>query len=359
MQYIDLVGDYASAYADVLQHGGQLYPGNGKDSANVIVRGKTCYTYWAADSKRKQQVIELCNFFNISPEGRTGGRICRWLLEDLLLLPYQGTFWQKNWRMLAKGGSHWHYATIQPKRFFWGCEFDIKSAYFSSLFSGKTLLWDNTRKWMDDGGALESLKVLNAQLPKWFRLQLLGTLASWKNFFLCRDSSGKNKDSLIYKTRHSIKYNASFNCAHRAILRNYKIMKRVHEIGKEFIMRMHTDSFTLSIECPVDIEMQIFDYLSSKGLECDIKSAGYGYFFDLNCGWVGRKFIGARVEVLEHMREHEVKMKKDAGAMPVLDRFGERLSSSSFDVLKQEKKQKFESLEGEQENLFNVNLYGY
>lgn len=45
MYYIDKVGEYHQAYADVLENGGQLYPGNGKDSANVIVRGKYCITY--------------------------------------------------------------------------------------------------------------------------------------------------------------------------------------------------------------------------------------------------------------------------------------------------------------------------
>lgn len=349
-----MVGDYLTAYNDVLMNGGQLYPGNGKDSANVVVRGKTCYTYWKSDSKRHQEVIELCKYFNIPSTGQTGGRICRWLIQEVLKVPYEGTYWQRNWRLLAKSGQHWHYLTVQPKKYFWGVEFDIKSAYFSSLFAGKSLLWDNKLRWIDDDGALENLKALTPFLPKWFRLQVLGTLASWRIFFLCRNSGSSSSNDLIYKSRHLIKYGSAFNCSHRAILRNYKIMKKVHEMGKEFVMRMHTDSFTLSVDCPGYIEKQIFDYLESKSLKYDIKSAGYGYFFDVNCGYVGKKFIGAKINVLDLMREHDIKMKRNGGINEVLDRFGERIESSSFDIKNSINSHNKSELEYEQMELFTL-----
>ena len=96
MYYTEKIGSYNDAYLDVLHNGGQLYPGNGKDSANVVVRGKQCITYWEKGSKRHQETVELAKYFNLDPYSKTGGRIARWLVDDCLKLPYQDSLWRKS-----------------------------------------------------------------------------------------------------------------------------------------------------------------------------------------------------------------------------------------------------------------------
>lgn len=330
MQYIDLQGDYAVAYNDALTNGGQFYPGNGNDSANVIVRGKQCFTYWKKGSKRKQEIELLCKHFAVNSYGMTGGRLARWLLNDLFQLPYSSTFWQKKYRELAQNGGHWHYMHIQPKTPFCGIEVDLKSAYVSSLFAGQSLLYQDGKGYIDDNNCLENLKQVCPSLPKWFRLQLLGILASWRFFFYVRPKNHANGTDLILKKYHKISYGGAFNATHRAILRNYKIMQKVHQIGGEHIKRMHTDSFFLSVDASQETEQRIWDYLESKQCRVDIKSAGFAYFFDLNTGFVGNKFVGSRLDVVEKMREYDIKMKRQSLVPQVLDRFGDRLAASSF-----------------------------
>jgi len=310
MEYITVWGDYLAAYHFCLENGGQLFSGNGKDSANVVLIGKKCYTFWQKNSQRLIEVRQLAEHFGLNPEGQTGGRIARWLIDDLLQLPYQQTYWSKSYRNLAKKGAHWHYTTCDCKQYFWGVEIDIKSAYFSSLLKCKSLLYSPSIGYMADNNALENLKILYKDFPKWFRLQLLGCISSWRVFYQTRDKKSLENRELVVKTRQHIKYGAAFNVAHRAILRNYKIMQKIHEIGGKHIRRMHTDSFLLDIDIPDSIEFAIFDYLAEKGLQYSIKGYGYCYFWDLNTGFIGNKIVGAKSGVIDLMKQNNIKMKR-------------------------------------------------
>jgi hypothetical protein len=318
MQYFTLEGDYLSAYHFCQKNGGQLFCGNGKDSANVCLIGQKCYTFWAKDSKRKRQVEELAEYFGLNPEGQTGGRIARWLIDDLIKGPYGSTFWSKTYRNLAKDGSHWHYTHCQEKQVYWGIEVDIKSAYFASLFTFPSLLYHPSCGYLDDKGSMDNLKILYKDFPKWFRLQLLGCASSWRIYYLTRNKGGGTEEELIRKCRMIIKYNALFNVAHRAILRNYKVMQKIHQIGGKYIRRMHTDSFFLDIDIPGDKELEIWDYVASKGLEYSIKGAGQAWFWDLNTGFIGNKFVGAHIDVCEHMRRENIKMKRNSTNAQIL-----------------------------------------
>ena len=353
MHYIELTGDYCTAYQNVLENGGQLYPGNGKDSAIVVVQGNNCTTYWKKGSKRKQDVAKLCDYFGLPPEGKTGGRIARWFIDEFINLPYQGTYWQKNYREMAKWGGHWHYSTVQPFKPQFCIEVDLKSAYFSSLLAGKSLLYENKKGYLEDNLALEKVAALLPTLPKWFRLQLLGVLASWRMFFLARDKSNPDSNQLVQKYYHKISYGAAFNAAHRAILRNYKIMERVHKIGGEYILRMHTDSFFLSANCPRSIELDIWNYLEEKKVNYGIKGSGKTFFFDLNTGFIGRKFIGAKVDVVEQMRNSQIRMQKTDLPNEIVDRFGNILEASNSNLLLLPQGNNREEQEFVQMNLFS------
>jgi len=330
MYYIDKIGEYHHAYAEVLANGGQLYPGNGKDSANVIVRGKQCITYWAKGSKRRQEVSDLCNYFHIPSEGKTGGRVARWLISDCLKLPYHGTFWQKRYRNIAKMGTHWHYLHVEPRKRFFGIEVDLKSAYISSLFAGKTLLFHDSKGYIEDNHCLENLKLITPELPKWFRLQLLGCLSSWRVTFFTKDKKNPNSKELIAKRYHNIEYGAAFNAVHRAIIRNDKIMEKIHQLGGEYIKRIHTDSFFLDCDVPRSTEDLIWSYLEEKKLKWDIKGCGYSYFYDVNSGFVGKKFVGSALDVTEKMRETGIKKKRSSYDEKTMNRFGDIILNSSM-----------------------------
>lgn len=321
MEYFDIVGNLTEAIELVRTRGGRLYAGKYKDSSHTVVIGNECYTFWSTKSKSRAQVYELCNQFNLPTKGQTGARLARWVIDELIDLPYKRTFWDRTYRNVAKSGEHWHYTYVNPNKHFYGVEFDLKSAYFSSLFAGQSLLYSPRLKYLNDNGALERLKELTPMFPKWFRLQLLGIMASWRYTYMIRPKNMTPESELITKVSHHIGYGAGFNAVHRAIIRNYKIMRQVHRIGGKYIERMHTDSFLLNIECPENIEREIHSYLAEKRVEVDIKAAGYSYFFDLNTGYIGKVFIGAKIDVLAKMREKMIKMKRDGGYNVILSKY--------------------------------------
>lgn len=311
----------------VKENGGQLFPGNGKGSANTVVCGRKTIVFWEPDSPKRAQVSQLCKELNLDPYAATGGRIARYLLGEIIQLPYEKTFWNKRYQRLAKSGQHWHYYHVEPWQFFYGAEFDIKSAYFSSLTQSKSLLYVEGKGYVDDSGAMDSLKVLVPSMPKWFRLQLLGVLASWQLKFLSPSNAEEDRGKLVVKTIPKIQYNAAFNCVHRAILRNYKIMEKIHLIGGGYIKRMHTDSFFLSWDCPVSVESEIFSYLESKGCEVSVKASGKAFFYDLNTGFIGRKFVGSKIDVIELMRANGQKMGRTNTPPQVSERFQKYIDS--------------------------------
>ena len=60
-------GTMVDAYEDVLQNGGQLFQGNGRESAHTVVRGKKTVVYWAKNSRKKAEVASLCRDMGIDP----------------------------------------------------------------------------------------------------------------------------------------------------------------------------------------------------------------------------------------------------------------------------------------------------
>lgn len=319
MKYFNIVGDFLSAYQFCLANGGQLFAGNGNDSANVCVVGQNCYTFWKKDSAHRWEIEKLSNYFNLDPEQQTGGRIARWLIDELISVPYEKTFWSRTYRNLAKSGSHWHYLHCDSKQQFYGFEVDLKSAYFSSLFSFPSMLYQPEIGYLKDGGAMDNLKSLYEHFPKWFRLQLLGCLAMWRSFYYCRDKSSPDSKELVMKCRYFIKYGAAFNVAHRAILRNYKIMARIHQIGHKYIRRIHTDSFFVDYDIPEKVELELWNYIESKNLKYSIKGFGSCYFWDVNSGFIGNKFVGASIDIAARMRADEIRMKSKGTNAKILE----------------------------------------
>lgn len=310
MEYLELQGDFLDAYSMVSTGGGQLYCGDGKDTANVVVRGNKCYTFWRNDSLMRTKVRELAVSFGFNPDGMTGGRIARRMLKEIVGLDTSGTYWHKTYRDLAKDGSHWHYMHCDNKKTFWGVELDLKSAYFSSYLSFPSMLYSPSVQYIDDGGAMDNLRELYQHFPKWYRLQVLGMMASWRTFYYCRDKKNPERVDLVQRHRYNISYGAAFNTVHRAILRNYKIMQRIHKIGGSHIRRMHTDSFFLDADTPQSVANNIKGYLQDKGVSVSCKGYGKCYFWDINTGFIGKRIVGSPPLVIQSMREDGIKMAK-------------------------------------------------
>lgn len=320
-QYIEKVGGYSEALEELLTSGGQLYSAESKGGANVVVRGCYCTTYWPANSKKKGQVVEACEIFGYDSYAMTGGRLIRSLLKDVIKLEYKGTRYHDKYRKLAELGGHWHYQFSNPGDNGYCVEFDLKSAYFTSYTQLPTALLAGIDNFVEDDGAMERLRTLYSIMPKWMRLQLLGILASHTKTTIVREKTTTGWGVKINQFS-SIETGYAFNAAHRAILRTYKVMKRVHEIAGDNIARIHTDSFALKATTPDEVEAQVFNYLKEMGYEVAVKGMGRMYLFDLNTGAIGKKVIGAKAEVIDRFKEEKISFSPQENAQELIERWG-------------------------------------
>ena len=299
-------GTWEDALRELEDTGGMLFPGKDSESPTTVVRGKKTTTYWKEGSYKRGELIKLAQEFGFSRQDAlklTGGRLARWYINEVLELPYKDTYFGEKYLKLAREAWHWHYLSVTPGSYLFCVEVDLKSAYHSALLTGESLLLSDNGEWLDDNGALSNIKIQTNMFPKWFRLTLLGTMACHRLGFLHRDKS-KDKFEVKYSEQSKISYGAAFNACHRAILRNWRIMKELHEIGGEAIVRCHTDSLLIDMARITGAqEQQIFDKLDEYGLETTVKKAGRTSLKDVNTGFVGRHLIGAKPDVLEFARE--------------------------------------------------------
>jgi hypothetical protein len=229
----------------------------------------------------------------------------------MLEIPYKGTSYSNIYRDLAKKGYHWHYQFINTGDNGKCIEYDLSSAYMTQFMRLPSTLIANVDDSMDDNGAMERLRAIMPMFPKWLRVQLLGVIASHSRTYICR-KKGDNGYEIEKKIQNSISYGACFNAAHRAILRVYRLMKRIHEIAGDYCVRMHTDSFTLKTCTPKHILLEIFDFLERNEQELQIKGIGRAFFFDLNEGIIGGKIIGAKEIVAAQLHEINFKQARES-----------------------------------------------
>lgn len=305
--YITKEGDKLDAMEELLTHGGQLYPARHPGSPTVLVRGKNITTYWPKDSAMRGKVILLAGEFGLEPQHQTYGRLCRWYVNHLLQIPYQNTYWHPQYLKLAKSAHHWHYQHIQTGDLGYCFEVDISSAYATSLLRGKSFLYDPYKGYMNDGDALDNFRNSLQLLPKPFRLQLLGELATHKRTFFRRLPDGKGNHIADMVTITKVNYGAAFNATHGAILRLYNDMTRLHEIGGNWIKRMHTDSLLVQADIPAATLEKVISCLVKSGYEYKIKAEGRAHFFDQNCGFVGKRVYGSPRILANHMKSQDVR----------------------------------------------------
>lgn len=307
MKHIVKEGDYLFALSHLMEHGGQLFAGRHPGASNCVVNGSRCTTYWEAHSKTRAKVILLSAEFGIDPTFQTHGRLAKYYLEEILCLPYRGTYFCNDFRKLALEGWHWHYLHNEQGEMGYCFELDVKSAYVSTLLTGKTLLYDKYKGFVNDGGALENLRNSVCLLPKDFRLILLGVLASHSKNFWVRGLAENNESIAMPRSISHISYGAAFNAVHGAILKLYRIMRRAHEIGGEWIARIHTDSLLVKADIPPATLNKLVQHFQRCELELVTKAEGRAYLFDLNSGFIGSKIIGSPRILASHMKASDVK----------------------------------------------------
>lgn len=324
MKYFTEHGGYAQALDCMQLIGGSLFPRRRKDGTTTLVCGKQTYTFWEPNSKSYAKCKLLAEEMNFPHEHFTPGRVSKHILKEICGLKPDDSPPDKRMLQLARSGHHWHYLMCEPGYHSYLVEFDIKSAYTSSLLNYKSFLWSMREGEVDDCGALENFKNLLPAIPKWIRLVLLGQVASHRMTFATMPNRKQGDYSMKWTTFEKVSYGRAFNQVHRAILRLYRCMQRIHSIGGSHIKRMHTDSFALSLDCPESIELGIFEYLDDVGLTTTVKAQGSSHFFDVNSGIIGRKFIGVPHVVREELKQLERKPVRRLITEEELNRWGWR-----------------------------------
>ena len=309
-RYEVIEGDYLDAIAKFRSSGGRFYPQLNPDSPSTIVSGNRCIVVWNPLSKMLPRCKQLCREFGFEWEGQPPGRIARRILKEVVALDVGETGYAGKYRSMARSGHHWHYTHVETGYHPYLVEFDLKSAYFTSLFQGASLLYHDHRGFLDDGGALANLKAIEPIIPKFLRLVMLGILASHKHQFYTIAEDSEDSFSLKLCTANEIKFGAAFNAAHKAVYRTYALMKKIHSIGGEYIKRMHTDSFALSPDIPHSTENEIFSMLHRNNYPTQVKAQGTSHFINLNEGIIGNKLVGAKEIVLNQFREQKIKIPK-------------------------------------------------
>ena len=319
-------GEYADALARFLEIGGQFYPARHPQGSNTIVCGNRTEIFWKKDSPLRIQLLQAARMFGYDSEDITASKLCRKILSEVVKLDTEKTYFSKHFQSMARDGGHWHYTHIETGYHPFLIEFDLKSAYFTSLFHGKSLLYHERGGFQDDGGALENLRQLNPLIPKWLRLTLLGVIAAHKMQFYKLNKDKPNEPELTLCSIPKIQYGAAFNAAHKAINRTHQCMRKIHEIGGEYIKRIHTDSFAVTPDLPYAAERRIFQFLSDNDYHFSVKGVGSSHFLDLNSGLIGNKVIGSREQVITELRENQIKVPKVMISPDEFERWKKRVS---------------------------------
>lgn len=298
-----LTGHWGDGLVLLDKRGGQLFPQRNIDGAVVHTSGNVISTLWPQNSRTRGRVTQLASQIGFEHPAPTGGRISRYITDGLIGIPWKGTYFSPQWAKRARSGAHWHYLYAKEGVYDYCVEIDVKSAYWRSFLTGQSCLLGQGDIWLDDGGAMENLRVLMDTLPKWVRLSLLGSWASHEQKFYVQNPDGSTPYDAKLKVRKHIEHGALFNATHRAIARTWLFMKRLHEIVGEDTVRIHTDGIVCNAVNGMDWEQELEDEFKKWGLDYSIKGHGHAWIMDVNSGVLGCKIMGER----RYLREEAIK----------------------------------------------------
>lgn len=350
--YITTEDGFGAALDELYKRGGQMFPAHSPASATVITRGNSVFTFWEPDSPLRAQVRLACRQYGYDPEHATAGRLARWLIKDVVGLDSKQSPAHPRFESLARSGHHWHYTHVETGYHPYLLEFDIRSAYLTSILSGDSLIYDYDFGFTDDGGALDRLNQLCFDLPKFLRMSLIGALASSQMRYAIAVPDGHGGHKLLYKSINKIAYPQTFQAVHKGILRLHRTMGHCHEILGGWCKRIHTDSFAIDPSLPSDIEEVFFDYLSLRDYTVQLKASGSSHFLSLNEGIIGKKAVGSKREVLQAFRSQGIKVKQVLLSEDLLSRWDLELED-------EDDKEPKESLLSSEATQLELSLAGY
>jgi hypothetical protein len=308
MRHIIKTGNFQSGVRLLAEKGGQLFPQRNSDSPTVHICGGVATTFWPENSAIRGRVTTLAKSIGYDPEEATGGRIARYITNNIARVPYEDTYFNHNLLKLARGGKHWHYLYARPGLYDYGVEIDLKSAYWASFCSGKTSLLAQDYRWLDDSDALENLRILMKSLPKWLRVSLLGCWSAHRHQFYVRDKSSSEPYAMVLKSRSEVKYGALFSASHRAILRVYQCMKEIHSFLGDDCLRIHTDGVIINCSNGMDFEAGLEDIIRRWGFEYTVKGFGHCWVSDVNSHVLGKKIAGSKRAIRDELLDNEIKL---------------------------------------------------
>jgi len=296
-------GSYYDAMEFHRNNGGMLYEPKTIEHHTTIRVGSHTHTFYPPNSYPVAQARQLAKQFGLPDElviHMTASRLSRWYIDNILRLPYQNTFWARDYQDLAKQGYHWHYLYAEPGRHGHCFEIDLKSAYATAWVNRPSLLFDHRyQRFLKDGGAVNRLKEDLPYLPKWFRLALLGVISGHCMRFKVhkKGASGYYPEE---KIQNRISYGAAFNAAHIAVWKVYNVMQELHKIFGSHVKRAHTDGMIISIDATGDETADIaHEFIREKGFEYSLKASGQTWVKNVGEGICGGKCFGQKQSVLK------------------------------------------------------------
>lgn len=308
VKHIVIKGEFQAGVRLLHEKGGQLMPVRTEDHPAIHVCGQRVTTIWPPQSRLRGQVMEMAKIVGFDPDVATTGRIVRHIVEDILKIPYKNIEPDPKFAALARKGNHWHYLHANPGLYSYAVELDVKSAYWSSLMTGKSSLLSPGRLWEDDGGLLEELDSIIGLFPKSVRLAALGGWASWRNSFWVPDRNSSEDWKIIMKSRENIKYGGLFNSSHRAILRTWKFMEAIHKLLGDRVLRIHTDGVVIDCSDGMDWEDSVEELFRLWRYDYSVKGFGHCWIHDVNSGVLGTKIVGGKRFIIEEAKKAGIKL---------------------------------------------------
>lgn len=258
--------------------------------------------------------------------------------------------------------THWHFTHLHPTNpKGYGIELDGKSMYLTAFKQEQTMFWydpgyDKKQDkwssccWLGDMGAMNKLREFSAVMPKWFRLQLVGILASHSKTYTFLDKE-TGQPTTGHDWNGAIEYGAAFNLSHKIIYNVYRVMADLslmlgariwlgdkysctieEEAEKSRLIRAHTDCWTLFADKTTeDEEADFLEELTKRGFLVACKGFGNCYYWDTERGILGNKpVIGDTVEIIQLMRQDGVKHYTPCATEELFNRWSHWLSNCSF-----------------------------
>lgn len=350
MKY-ELREDYYS-YIEMMRHLGAGAKRYDSHNTITIVHGNKVITWWKPGKEHnevRKETYQLAekfaqlsgNYEAFQPEKMTPGRLIRAFLKHIIKLEITGkskiygdryyylvkerqqllseqcisevdmrdTSYGFTALPLRENASHWHYLYLAEKPSGYAIELDIKAAYFTSLLQEKTLFWYDPGKgggncfWLPDGGAMLRLNEYVEEIPKWFRLQMLGIIGSHQREYGTLDLA---TGFIIPQVDNgAIKYGSAFNTVHKAIYRVYKVMSEVaNQVGVD-LLRSHTDCFTLKASMTRRAEAEFLSALAARGFTVSCKGVGWAHFWDIDRGLLGMGEPKGHLKEIDDLRQRD------------------------------------------------------